>query len=280
MRFIDAHNHLQDERLRPWRREILEACAAAGVERMVVNGACESDWDDVAALAGAYPGRVLPSFGWHPWWLHEQRDGWEERLGMRLRSWPDSGVGECGLDAWILEPGSRERLRGIPGRGDVAPAGVERQVAVLRVHLRWAAELDRPLSLHCLRAWGRMLSVLMEGPLPRRGFLLHSYGGPAEMVPAFVRMGAYFGFPGYFLHERKRAQRDVFRVIPPDRLLVESDAPDQVPPDDHRPHRLADGLNHPANVGSITTGLATALGMPREALAQRVAENFGRWWGG
>ena len=53
----------------------------------------------------------------------------------------------------------------------------------------------------------------------------------------------------------------------------------KVPPDDHRPHRLADGLNHPANVGSITTGLATALGMPREALAQRVAENFGRWWG-
>ena len=66
VRFIDAHNHLQDERLRPWRTEILGACAAEGVERMVVNGACESDWDDVAALAGTCPGRVLPSFGWHP----------------------------------------------------------------------------------------------------------------------------------------------------------------------------------------------------------------------
>ena len=293
MRYIDAHNHLQDERLRPWRDKIVDACRHAGIQRMVVNGACESDWADVGDLARCHPGWVLPSFGWHPWWLHEQRPGWEARLADQLRAWPDAGVGECGLDRWILEPGAGERLRGIPGRGDVPAAGMERQMEVLRVHLRLAAELDRPLSLHCLRAWGPMLRVLSAGPLPRRGFLLHSFGGPVEMVPALVRLGGYFGFPGYFLHERKRAQREVFLRIPVDRLLVESDAPDQLPPAEHRPHEVFaqdDGegtihggsvpmLNHPANVVAITRGLATTLSMSCEALAEQIAGNFARWWG-
>jgi len=294
MRCVDAHNHLQDERLRPWLGEIIETSRRSGVVWMVANGACESDWGAVAEIARAHPGLVLPSFGWHPWWLHEQETGWEERLEAVLKSCPAAGVGECGLDKWIHEPGAADRLRRVAGRGDVPPAGMDRQVSVLRVHLRLATEMDRPLSLHCLRAWGPMLEVLAGGPLPGRGFLLHSYGGPVEMVPTWVRMGAYFGFPGYFLHERKKAQREVFRSIPLDRLLVESDAPDQLPPEGYRPHRLegtgegggvvvgrdVGGLNHPANVGAILRGLAETLRMPCEDLAGQLEGNFARWWWG
>src|SRR5256884_7646943 len=66
-------------------------------------------------------------------------------------------------------------------------------------------------------------SLLRAHPLPGRGFLIHAYGGPQEMVAGFAKLGAYFSFNAYFLHERKGRQREVFRHIPADRLLIETE---------------------------------------------------------
>lgn len=191
---------------------ILPAVRREGVARMVVNGACEADWPDVLALAERHP-EIIPSFGYHPWYVRECSETWQERLLFFLDQAP-AGVGEIGLDRWVKGH-------------DVA-----RQQAVFRWQLRVAAERNRPVSIHCLQAWGDLLEILREGPLPSCGFLLHSYGGSVEMLKPLADLGAYFSFPGYFAHERKTRQRETFRHVPPDRLLVETDAPDQLPPED------------------------------------------------
>ena len=175
-------------------------------------------------------------------------------------------MGEIGLDRW---------------KPDLPYAGQEE---AFLAQLRIAAERDLPVSIHCLQAWGRLLELLKEAPRPARGFLLHSFGGPAEMIPAFARLGAYFSFPGYFLQERKGRQRETFRHIPPDRLLVETDAPDQPLPSEKTLHPLTNAagkpLNHPANLPAIYSGLADFFGEPPEILAARVEENFQRLLGG
>ncbi|MFM7100712.1 MAG: TatD family hydrolase, partial [Verrucomicrobiota bacterium] len=116
-----------------------------------------------------------------------------------------------------------------------------------------------------------------------RGVLLHSYGGPAERVPGLARQGAYFGFSGWFLHPRKRRQLEVFRRVPPDRLLVETDAPDQpLPVEWRRPLPSGEpgaAYNHPAQLSGVYAGLAAALGETPDALARRLEDNFGRWTG-
>jgi TatD DNase family protein len=101
------------------------------------------------------------------------------------------------------------------------------------------------------------------------------------MVPGFVKLGAYFSFPGYFLHERKQRQREVFRAVPPDRLLIETDAPDQpLPQPEFVVAERADRpLNHPANLVAVYRGLATFLGKPLEPLTAEIAENFTRLFG-
>jgi TatD DNase family protein len=134
-----------------------------------------------------------------------------------------------------------------------------------------------------------MHELLRAGPRPARGFLLHSYGGPAEMVAPLAKLGAYFSFPGYFLHERKARQRETFRHVPLDRLLIETDAPDQLPPEARNGecgtrsefHPLTDPstgkpINHPANLAWVYEGLAEFLGEAPETLAARVEENFRR----
>lgn len=278
------------------------ACAHAGVTRMVVNGSCEADWPEVLALAGrarsplraaigdteisgvadgahgvrALPDsrsdsnpttpQVLPSFGYHPWYAHERTADWLKHLIHFLDQVP-AAVGEIGLDRW---------------KPDLPYAGQEE---VFVAQLRLAAERNRPASIHCLQAWGRMLELLESEPRPACGFLLHSYGGPKEMVNAFADLGAYFSLPGYYAHERKERQRETFKHVPLERLLIETDAPDQGLPEARNRFPLSDPqtgkpLNHPANLTAVYEFAAELRGLPVDALAQQVEVNFLRLFGG
>jgi len=97
--YYDAHNHLQDDRLKPHLAEILRAVASQPIAKMVINGACESDWPDVLALAQSWP-QVIPSFGYHPWYVAERSPQWQANLLSFLDRVP-SAVGEIGFDKWI-----------------------------------------------------------------------------------------------------------------------------------------------------------------------------------
>ncbi|MEE2948242.1 MAG: TatD family hydrolase [Verrucomicrobiota bacterium] len=259
MRLFDAHNHLQDDRLGGRQEDLIDDCAAVGMCRMVVNGTCESDWDAVAALAKHHDS-VLPSFGLHPWFVHERSADWLTKLEQQLDAWP-SAVGEFGLDRW--KPG----------------LDYDGQEAVFTAQLRLAADHNLPASIHCLNSWGRMHELLRAGPLTQRGFLLHSYGGPAEMIESFAKLGAYFSFPGAFANERKTRQRDAFGQVPADRLLIETDAPDQPLPEDRVTYLLSQAINHPANIAAVYEAAAELLGEPLDDLAKRVEENFVRLFG-
>lgn len=261
MRLIDAHNHLHDARLEPFRTQAIAELERDGIEAAVVNGTREDDWDAVAALARERPW-VRPAFGLHPWYVSGRSPGWRARLAELLAEFPAASLGEIGLDRWIENYDLPE------------------QTEVMRAQWALAVERERPATVHCLKAWGALWDFVCEQPAPR-GFLLHSYSGAGEMVEGFVKRGAYFSFSGYFLHERKSAQREVFREIPLERLLVETDAPDMLPPVAPGVRLLEGGtLNSPANLEHCYGGLAECRGMPVDELAEQIAENFARLFGG
>jgi TatD DNase family protein len=260
---FDAHNHLQDDRFAGKQADLLAECQRNGIARMVVNGAGESDWPQVLELARKHR-LVLPSFGYHQWYIHERSANWENELLHLLDAIP-SAVGEIGLDRWKPD---------LPYEG---------QEEVFLAQLSLAATRNIPASIHCLQAWGRLHELLRDHPRPDCGFVLHSFGGPAEMIPTFAKLGAYFSFPGYYLHPRKDRQRETFRKVPPDRLLIETDAPDQPLPDDKNQFPLQDPagkpINHPANLAAVYQGLAEYLGEKPDLLAARIGENFNRIFG-
>jgi TatD DNase family protein len=284
MRFYDAHNHLQDDRFGGSQTELITQAGAVGVVGMVVNGACAGDWPRVVDIASSHPG-VIPAFGWHPWYLHERTTGWLEQLESFLDRFPTASVGEIGLDRWILEQPASVRSRYQPDLGECPPASLETQTQAFVAQWKLAIQLDRTVTIHCLNAWGRLMELIRVLKAPSRGFLLHSYGGSAELVPELARMGAYFSFPGYFALDRKQRQREVFRHIPLDRLLVETDAPDQLPPTSlvrfplFGPEPERRNLNHPANLPDIYAFLADWLAIPLSVLEARVELNFRRLFG-
>jgi TatD DNase family protein len=254
--WTDAHNHLQDPRLGD-AAPVIAAMRAAGVERCVVNAIREEDWQNVAALADAHPGFIFPAFGIHPWHAHTATPGWQERLAAILTKHPHATIGECGLDQWISSP----------------CIGIQR--GVFRDHLLLGREMNRAVTIHCLKAWGPLFDAFAEETPPPR-FLMHSFGGSIEIARRLVPLGAFFSFSGHFLHEKKSAILDVFRKLPHDRILLETDAPDMLPPDRFITHPLPEKRNHPANLPAIGTALAEALAMTPGELARLTSANTAR----
>lgn len=233
---------------------------AAAVEGCVVNSTSEEDWELVSQLAQAESGWALPAFGIHPWKANLAMPGWLDRLRDRLEKNPSASIGECGLDQWITTP------------------NLKTQKPIFEAQLQLAVEMERPLTIHCLKAWGALFESFANSPPPSR-FLMHSFNGSIETAQRLIPLGAYFSFSGYFLHERKAAILDVFKKLPMDRILLESDAPDMLPPFASISHPLKAGLNHPANLAMIGEALAVKFKIPVEELAKITRENTRQCFG-
>ena len=264
MRYFDAHLHLQDDRLGPYQESIISSLETNGITECIVNGTSPTDWKWVSTL-GTKSRRIRPAFGLHPWKVSEAPDGWFETLQTFLNTNSGALIGEIGLDKWIRDP------------------QFEQQIIAFEQQLQLAAALDLPPTIHCLQAWGHMLAIL--GKMHRRlpGFLLHSYSGPAEMVDNFVEMGAYFSISGYFAQPNKATKLEPWKRIPLDRILIETDAPDMLPPDTLQLIKLQDSeeksLNHPTNIRSIYQWAANWFNMELEAFTQQIETNYRRLFG-
>jgi TatD DNase family protein len=263
----------------PHRHQVFADLATIPLRRAVVNGTGEADWCEVEQLASEHS-FVLPSYGLHPWNVGNASSAWRDRLNAQLDRSPRCAVGEIGLDRWILERARPDdsRLAGL------RRAPLDEQIDAFRWQLENAARRNLVVTIHCIDAWGALADVLRDVTPPARGFLLHAYGGSAELARQWVPRGAYFSFNGYFLGERQAAKRAVFESLPLDRLLVETDAPAMPPPSDCRTYSLpglADGnpINHPANIGAVYDGLAKLRGIAMDTLAAQIEGNFRRLFG-
>jgi TatD DNase family protein len=274
MELADAHCHLQDPRLRNALPQLLAQSRALGIGQWVVNATREADWPEVAALARSNP-RLRAAFGLHPWWQKCRTPVWRENLASMLASHPEASIGETGLDLWMRD------------------ADIKDQVAVLRAHLELAKLLERPVTIHCLRAWPHLLDVMQnEAPTPG-GFLLHSYSGPVEMIKPWTELGAFFSFSPAFLAQNKTQIRRMFQSeISLNRILIETDAPDMAAPKHlsrykvphvaspiETPEKFPTHLNHPANLILCLEAIATDRGIPEQEAAGLILDNFHKLFG-
>jgi len=256
----DGHNHLQDASLLPHITTVLADCKASGVQRMVVNGTCEKDWPLVAELAQQHP-CVLAAFGLHPWKIKERTSKWNSTLEQYLKKTPGV-VGEIGLDRWVED------------------FDIDDQIAVFETQWQMAVDLDLPVTVHCLKAWGILHEKLRAYRRARKGFLLHSYNGSAELIQPLADLGGYFSISGYFAQEKKKKHRDVLQHIPLDRLLLETDAPNMLPPKHLNSYPIDEyKTNHPANIKSVYAFCAQLFGVTDDQLKERVAKNFKTFFG-
>jgi TatD DNase family protein len=252
MNLVDCHNHLQDTKFAADLPPVLERARAAGVRYFFCNASCPADWPDVQRLASTHSD-IISFFGLHPWYVGEKSESWLAELEQLLLAIP-SGIGEIGLDRWL------------ENSDDAA------QEEVFRLQLRLAQKLSRPATIHCVQAWGALCDILKKewtAPLP---FCLHAYGGSVELIEPLAEMGAFFSFAGSVLREKNERAKHALAAVSANRLLLETDAPDIVPP---RAFQVVDSKerNEPANLAGIYKGVAQLRGITQEELAAMIYDN-------
>lgn len=257
MRLYDSHCHLDFDDFDDDRDDVVERARAVGVEAIVVPGVSPSQWERSSALVARYPEARL-AIGLHPEWLGRLPEA-EVSAGLReLEARADArgvvAVGECGLD----------------GRHDDAPgAGRERQEEVFLHHLEVAEALRLPLILHVVRSHGRVIELLEAHGSLASGGVIHAYSGSAELIPRYAALGLSFGLGGAITHLGAKKARRSAAAIPLDRLLIETDAPDQSP-------RGYLPRNEPASLPLVLEELGRLRRVDPEELAERTRENARR----
>lgn len=257
---IDTHCHLDVPRFDADRPAILERAWAAGVTGLIIPAIGPDAWEPLLGWPSREP-RVQVGLGIHPQLLpalEPARDAEHlARLDALLSLGKAVAVGECGLDG---------------PSADRAP--FERQLRVLRVHFALARKHGLPLLVHCLRAQPQLLAFLEEEGVPPAGVLLHSYSGSAELAHRYAALGCHFSFAGPVSFVDARRPLEALRAVPLDRLMAETDAPDQAP------HPFRGQRNEPAHLPLIVEAMARARGEPLELLAAAMTANATRLFRG
>ncbi len=253
---IDAHCHLDFAALDDDRERLMRRARQAGVRGFIVSGVDPDGWNRQRDLMQSHPD-VYATFGLHPWivsqWTETQlNDGLNQ-----LANVVEFAVGETGLD----------RSRHCPAH--TLPI----QEAAFRAQLALARERDLPIVLHIVGAHGQAIEIMESDGLGRAGGMVHSYSGSAELVPRYEKMGLYISFSAGVTRPNAHRVRAAARAVSPDRILVETDCPDQIP------HGRTGKRNLPEWLVDVVHALSEARNEPPETVGERCAQNTRRLFG-
>jgi TatD DNase family protein len=250
---IDSHCHLDRLDLSAYAGSLdtaLDAARARGVGHFLCIGVSADNAGAVKGLAERYAD-VDCSVGVHPLDLEPGAAPALEWLLDELNHPYVVAIGETGLD-YHYEPESAAL-----------------QQASFRLHLQAARITGKPVIVHTRGARADTLALLREAALPQAG-VLHCFTEDWDMAKAALDIGYYISLSGIVTFRNADALREVARQVPPDRLLVETDAPYLAPV----PHRGKP--NVPEYVRDVAEYLAVLRGVSLEQLAEQTTNNFKR----
>ena len=167
------------------------------------------------------------------------------------------GVGEVGLDYFYHK---EEELH-------------ERQRSIFRKFMEISAETKKPAIIHCRDAFDDCYGIIKESLQGKQPFIIHCYTGDLSWAEKFLDLGAYISYSGIVTFNNAKTLRDSLKVVPHDRILIETDSP-YLAPVPYRGKR-----NEPAYVTHVLERVAFELALSKEELARITVENGKRVFG-
>jgi TatD DNase family protein len=247
--WIDTHTHLLDEAFADDREEVLARARQAGVDDLIIIGTALEDSLAAARFAETHRG-IWATAGVHPIYaaLHET-----PQIAACIQDLASShavvGLGEIGLDYFH----------------DRAPRATQQRIFAAQLAL--ASDLDLPVVIHCRDAQDDTLAIIDEQRTPALRGVFHCFGGDADDARAVLERGFHISFTGPVTYKSGTRARDAARVVPLDRLMIETDCP-YMAPTAQRGRR-----NEPAFAVYIAEALALLHGISLAELAQRTTLN-------
>lgn len=253
---IDTHAHLTHTQLLSDIDIVIQQAQQADVTGILCVGTTLEDSQKCVDLAGRFP-MIRSAVGIHPNNCCQANDGdWESIIEL-AKSPSVVALGETGLDRYW----------------DDCPW--EMQLNYFRRHIQLSRETNLPIVIHTRDCGDEMLGILRseysQGPFRA---VLHSFTGTRENALGCLELGMYISFAGMITFKNSSDLREVAKVIPVDRLLVETDSPYLTP----HPYR-GQRPNRPDLVRYTAECLAELVGMTVHEFADQTAQNAQRLFG-
>jgi TatD DNase family protein len=245
MRLIDTHTHLDFPDFDADRSQLLANARQKGVERLVVLGVYQTNWQRVWDLAQQQDS-LYAALGLHPVYLEQHQP---EHL-QELRAWLERlaghnklcALGEFGLDYYLPE---LDRAR---------------QQTLFEAQLQLAAEFELPPLLHVRRSHAQVIATLKRFKLKRAG-IIHAFAGSYEEAREYIKLGFKLGLGGAATWPQALRLRKVVAQLPLEAVVLETDSPDMAPA------MYPGQRNSPEHLPEICAALAGLWGVEVEELA-------------
>jgi len=255
MNLIDTHAHLTFDQLAGQMDDVLARSVEAGVTRWITVGTEKRDNEKVLALIDGHE-NLWGAVGYHP---HDAKDVTDADMALLKKQLGHArvvAVGECGLDYHYMH----------------SPAEIQQRV--FRQHLDIAAEVQLPVIIHTREAWDETMAILDEYAGKLKNVVIHCYGGNIEQTKMVLNRGYFISFTGTVTFKRSDALREVAKMIPLDRLMIESDCPFISP---HPVRNIRP--NEPALITHTAQCLADVHGLPLAEFAEKITKTSETFFG-
>lgn len=241
MDLIDIGINLTHDSFDADRSAVLARAAAVGVRQMVITGASLGGNAKAIALAASDRQHLAATAGVHPHHATELDSTGLELLTRQARAPEVAAVGECGLDYFR----------------DYSPR--DAQLRAFESQLSLAAQLQKPVFLHLRDASADFFALLRSWRPKLHSAVAHCFTDDLAVARQCLDFDLHIGITGWFCDERRGAHlRDVVRLVPRGRLMIETDGP-YLLPRDLQP-RPASRRNEPAYLPHIAAAVAAARG--------------------
>jgi len=250
--FIDSHCHLDRLNLSLYDdnlANVVQAASDAQVNKLLCVSVTLKDFHAMVEKTKTFD-NVLLSCGMHP--LNQADTVDIEQLRALADDPKVIAVGETGLDYYY------------------APETKALQLDSFKKHIQVAKELNKPLIIHTRDAQQDTLTMLRSEAADSVGGILHCFTESWDMAKQALDLGFYISFSGIVTFKNASALREVAKLVPDDRFLIETDAPYLAPV----PHRGKE--NQPAYVVEVAKHLASIRGQSVETIAKLSTDNFNR----
>ena len=247
----DTHTHLNVHQFDDDREEVIARALEQGVSRIVNIGFNRETIPSSIALTEQYE-FIYSTVGWHPQDAIDMKAGdldWIEEL-CRLEK--VVAIGEIGLDYYW----------------DTSPKDVQHRV--FREQIRLARKLGLPISIHNRDAHEDVVKLLREEKAEDVGGVMHCFSGSWETAKLCLDMNFYISFGGPVTYKNAKQPKEVLARVPPDRLLLETDAPYLTP------HPYRGKRNETGYVRLVAEAAAELTGLTVEEMARITSENAER----
>jgi TatD DNase family protein len=251
---FDTHVHLNAEQFKEDREEVIKRASEAGVEYMVVVGFDRQTIKDAIEIADKFP-NIYAAVGWHPVDAIDMTDEdllWIEELASHPKV---VALGEMGLDYhW-----------------DKSPKDIQKEV--FRKQIALAKKVKLPIIIHNREATEDIVEILKEEHAEEVGGIMHCFSSTPEIALECIQMNFYISLGGPITFKNAKEPKEVAKIVPNDRLLIETDCPYLAP------HPYRGKRNEPAYIRLVAEKIAELKGISLEELGKITTENAKKLFG-